>query len=158
MPNIPTIREACNNDKKRLGRLSAELFKDDAYASVDLVDNFADLVAEQWWQLNLAAWLVFVAEVDGVVVGYIKGRLAPAMPLYTYKRVGFVEEFFVESTRRGHGIGRALFAAFEDAIRGDTDRILLHTGVGGAAVKFYEKHGFKPVAYRMAKLMRDGNL
>jgi aminoglycoside 6'-N-acetyltransferase I len=62
--------------------------------------------------------IVLVAEVGGVVVGFVEvGLRSHADGCDPRQPVGFVEGWFVESEHRRKGLGRALLAAAEDWAR-----------------------------------------
>jgi ribosomal protein S18 acetylase RimI-like enzyme len=146
------IREARTEDSGQIIPLAIELFTGDAYTAGDLVENYAEVFEAEWTKLNFSASLIFVAEMDGGIVGYIKGRIVPwSSPFLSLKNACVVEEFVVESTWRGQGIGRALMAKFEETVRDDVDRIVLNAGATNPAVNFYEKAGFRILSYRMEK-------
>jgi aminoglycoside 6'-N-acetyltransferase I len=62
--------------------------------------------------------VVFVAEARGVVVGFIEvGLRSHADGCDTRRPVGFIEGWYVEPSRRGSGVGRALMRAAEEWTR-----------------------------------------
>ena len=63
--------------------------------------------------------VVFVAEQDGAILGFIEvGLRSHAEGCDGRRPAGFVEGWFVSARQRGRGLGRALMAAAEDWARG----------------------------------------
>jgi aminoglycoside 6'-N-acetyltransferase I len=62
--------------------------------------------------------VVFVAEVEGVVIGFIEvGLRSHADGCDTRHPLGFIEGWYVESSHRDGGVGRALMRAAEEWAR-----------------------------------------
>lgn len=88
---------------------------------------------------------LYVAKIDGVIVGYVAVKIRNYdWPGVVKRKVMFVDELCVEELCRGQGIGmemmsdvRALAAAF-----GCTDLQLSVYPQNDAAVTFYQKCGF----------------
>jgi ribosomal protein S18 acetylase RimI-like enzyme len=83
-----------------------------------------------------------VAELDGVVVGYV--RLAPATPLPESRHVMAVNGIAVSPAVRGRGVARALLTAAEERAReGGADKLSLRVFATNApARRLYEEAGF----------------
>ena len=74
---------------------------------------------------------IFCAREDGELTGYLFGRVETAERESTVLRKGEryfeLEELYVLPARRSQGVGRALFRAAEEALRGETRMLLLST-------------------------------
>lgn len=74
---------------------------------------------------------VFTAREEGLLVGYCFGVIENAEEDSTVMKKGTpyfeLEELYVVPSRRSQGLGRALFACAEEALRGETRHILLST-------------------------------
>jgi putative acetyltransferase len=80
---------------------------------------------------------LFVAREGGVALG---------CGAYRLERDGSAEvkSMFVLPEARGRGIGRAILAALEDAVRGRVTTLRLETGIKqDAAIRLYESAGFR---------------
>lgn len=86
---------------------------------------------------------IFLAEETGEVIGYLFGapfeskNMKAVMPEGT--RCFEVEELYVVPSHRSEGIGRALFAFAEEAVRGAADYMVLSTATKNwrAILHFY---------------------
>ncbi|MBC7871347.1 MAG: GNAT family N-acetyltransferase [Chitinophagaceae bacterium] len=57
----------------------------------------------------------FVAERDGLVIGYALGVIIDLVPeMFAQETGGFLADIFVEESERGHGIGRKLVDAMSE--------------------------------------------
>ena len=85
---------------------------------------------------------VLVAEVDGVVAGYV--RLAHPTPLAATRHVLMIQGIAVDPARQGNGVGRALVdGAIAEARRRGARRLTLHVfGPNDVARRLYESAGF----------------
>ena len=80
---------------------------------------------------------LFVARQGGIVLG---------CGAYRLQRDGSAEvkSMFVLPEARGRGIGRAILAAIEDAVRGRVTTLRLETGIKqDAAIRLYQSAGFR---------------
>jgi ribosomal protein S18 acetylase RimI-like enzyme len=75
-------------------------------------------VGEQAWAKHLRGdiwgnsdWCVFVAEVDGKLVGQIMGVLRDVYPVFEPERYGYVTDIVVDPVARRGGVGQALCKA-----------------------------------------------
>ncbi len=95
-----------------------------AFAGQEDPDRLEDLHAV------IRSELVYVAEIDGVIAGVLRGRL---------NRLG---SLFVAKEFQGQGIGRALVEHFESAVRQDGSQVI-RVASSLYAVPFYLKMGYK---------------
>ena len=113
-------------------------FEEDAVAVPDMAQRIADVEAAG------LPWLV--AEADGKVVGYAYATKWRVRPAYRYSVESTV---YIERTRVGQGVGRALYAALLEALR----QRGLHLVIGGIAlpnegsIGLHEALGFRKVAH-----------
>jgi GNAT superfamily N-acetyltransferase len=91
----------------------------------DVLAHFADIV--------LPRQDVWLADDDGPIVAFM--ALSP----------GWVEHLYVEPTRTGEGIGSALLEHAKAAQPAGLDLWAFQSNSG--ARRFYERHGFAPVAF-----------
>ena len=94
---------------------------------------------------------LFVAEVEGKVVGYLSGYRH--VTFYAGGYVAWVDEIFVSAHAREMGIGTSLMENFE-AWAAQRDCRLVGLATGGAAA-FYEKLGYASKAGYYKKYLRE---
>ena len=74
---------------------------------------------------------IFLAEEDGIVLGYLFGRVCSSEKQSSIMPDGTpffeVEELYVIPARRSEGVGRALFEYAEEALRAEAEFMLLST-------------------------------
>lgn len=107
--------------------------------------------------LGKTSSIVFVAEQDGAVVGYLLGGTGQRSPIYTISAVGMIFDLVVAPAARRAGIGRALVDA---ALAWFDGRGLEHvqvnfSTVNPSAAEFWPRLGFTPFlceAYRPIRL------
>ena len=86
---------------------------------------------------------IFLAEEDGRVVGYLFGKVYPSKQMQSIMPEGTpcfeVEELYVTPACRSKGIGRALMAFAEDAVKGEAEYLMLSTATKNwrAILHFY---------------------
>ena len=96
---------------------------------------------------------LFVAEMDGEVVGFLSGELREGSPAFKPKTWAAVEDIYVVPDHRSLGVGRALFEESRKWAR--------HRGAAGVSLqvatgntrarKFYEALGFREVSVYQVK-------
>ena len=76
-----------------------------------------DVETRNYFQSRAEAPIVFVAEAEGRVVGFLELDFRKYAPGCTASPVAFIEGWFVEPAFQRRGIGRALVAAAEERAR-----------------------------------------
>ena len=91
---------------------------------------------------------LFVAEIDGEVIGFLSGDLREGSPAFKPKTWAAIEDIYVVPAYRSLGIGRALFERCSEWARErGADGVSLQVAAGNLrARKFYERLGFHEVS------------
>ena len=101
---------------------------------------------------------VFMAREDGRAVGYLFGKTFRSENMRSVMPEGTpcfeVEELYVVPARRSSGIGRALFRAAEEAVRGEADYITLSTATKNWKAVFHFYLDELDMAFWSARLFR----
>jgi len=89
---------------------------------------------------------IYVAEIDGVVVGYVLGTIVDLLPeMFVNERSGFIADIFVTERKRRQGIGKALMQAIRHwfKLRGVTHYEWYVASANQAAIAFWQQmmHG-----------------
>ena len=114
MSNPPVIRRARKEDQQQIGVLWLWLL--DEHAAMDPRFGVADDALERWSN-DFEYWLVdeqsrvFVAEQEGVLVGFVTACLWEPPPLYAVSEEVYINELYVVVGLRRQGVGRRLFEA-----------------------------------------------
>lgn len=114
------------------------------------------------WSDSLTAVLgrfacLFVAELDGLRVGFAAGRLR-SLPLhFGAEPVGYISEIFVRADQRSRGIGAALLKATGDWFHKEgVSRLELNVVAKNTrALKFYGKMGWTAELIQMVSIIGD---
>lgn len=105
----------------------------------------------EWFTAALenADSMLWVAEDDGVIVGFLWGlvRQNPDLPMFVPRRWLVVDNVGVAATHRGQGIGRALMEHAHAWARdqGLTEVELTVWEFNEGAIAFYEELGYTPI-------------
>jgi aminoglycoside 6'-N-acetyltransferase I len=111
---LPHVRPARKEDVDRIGELAFALWPD---ASAAEHRGHADAIVQGCAPSTLPLAL-FVAEVDGHVVGFLEvGMRSHADGCDPRRAVGFIEGWCVEEKHRRRSVGRALVRAAEASCR-----------------------------------------
>ena len=104
-----TIREIVESDRDEWVRLRAGLWPG------SLADHEAE--ARAYFERRPEAPVIFVAEVEGRLVGFLELDHRKYAPGCSSSPVPFIEGWYVEPDAQGRGIGRALVEAAETHAR-----------------------------------------
>jgi len=105
-----TIREIRETDRLDWVRLRGALWPG------SLSDH--EVETRKYFALRSTTLLVFVAEVDGHIVGFLELDFRPYAPACSSSPVPFIEGWYVEPAWQRRGIGRALVETAETRARG----------------------------------------
>lgn len=151
----PLIREATKNDIANLCALWRKMMM--FHENLDGRFRFTK-DARQEYSRHIAGALhtrymhVFVAEVEGEIIGYIYGEVQERRPIFPAGKFGFISDIYVEEEWRRKGVGRRLFYQMRDWMMKEriTAIELLAAERNPYSVAFWESLGF--VSY--LKLLR----
>jgi len=104
-----TVREIVEADRADWVRLR------DALWPGSLSDH--DVETSKYFERRATALLVFVADVDGRIVGFLEMDFRPYAPACATSPVPFIEGWYVEPAWQRRGIGRSLVEAAEARAR-----------------------------------------
>jgi ribosomal protein S18 acetylase RimI-like enzyme len=104
------IRSGTSDDVRRLEPLWLALYEHQKSNGM-LLDLPADAFSH--WTESLAPILtrfacLFVAEKNGVLVGFLAGRIRSLPPYFGGSQAGFISDVYVAEPDRGHGLARKL--------------------------------------------------
>jgi GNAT superfamily N-acetyltransferase len=151
-----TIRPAQPRDTETLGRLGAALMR--THYGFDAKRFLAPRAgAEEGYahflrsQLDDDESVVLVAEVHGVVVGYVYAAIEPLSWKDLRGECGFIHDLLVEESARGSGIGEHLLDRAIDWLREhNMPRVVLGTAAQNTgAQRLFSRRGFRPTMVEM---------
>jgi GNAT superfamily N-acetyltransferase len=150
------VRRAADRDHANITRLFVQL--KDHHRELQPTNPRYDVETDLWGEIAQTALQdpelhVFVAEIDGLVVGFMKIH-------FEVKPWGLsceLDTMVVDEQRRGRGVGKRLLEELEDFAR--------NNGAAGIRVdvlipnyegrEFYERGGYEAFAVRYGKPVRD---
>jgi ribosomal protein S18 acetylase RimI-like enzyme len=163
MPSETIIRRVERSDLPALGKLGGALVR--AHQEFDahrFMPPPPDVEAGYAWflgtQLDEPDAVIYVAERDGRVVGYVWGGLEPLSWKELREMAGFVHDVVVEESARGQGVGERLV---EEAARWleerGAPRVMLWTAEKNApAQRLFARLGFRRTMIEMTRERRTG--
>lgn len=150
-----TAREARPDDLPRVVQLWRELVASEQALGIP---SCADEAAEQAWRASFERHLgrfsfLWVAEVDGSVIGFLLTRLKTSPPYLGAELTGELCSICIDAAYRGRSVGRALVAAATERLQeaGATAiEVTAHEANAGSRA-YWEALGFRPGfhVYRM---------
>ena len=157
MPDY-SIRKATDSDLPALGRLGATLMQVHfAFDRQRFMAPGADAAAGYAWflgtQLQRSDVVVFVAERDGVPLGYVYAGIEPRNWKELRDEAGFIHDVVVEEGARGAGVAAALLdAAIAWLEQAGVPRVVLWTAdQNSGAQRLFSRIGFRRTMVEMTK-------
>ena len=104
--------------------------------------------------------IIYVAEIDGSIVGFVAGTLSNSKPSYLLgylpAKRGRVQELFVDNKYRGQKVGKLLMEKIEDYFK-QQDCAFIRAEVfepNNHAHNFYKRLGYKDRDIDMIKILK----
>jgi len=145
MNNI-TIRKANINDLKVIQELNNELFElEYNNFDSDLITSWPfEEKGKNYFIDMIKNNIVFVAEVDNNIVGYLAGRTDIKLS-YVSKKTAELDNMCVSDKYKRLGIGKMLISKFKKECKENhVENILVTASIKNInAIEFYKKQGFK---------------
>jgi len=141
------IRRAIPSDKKELSKLLRAFNTYSQQVSSEKQNRFRKFIDPLKWseetaEKYLSLYIVFVADDDGSLKGYICGEIKEIKYRY-FNKEGYVEHWFVEESSQSQGIGKKLFTLLTDEFKkAGCTHIGLDTNIeNNKAINIYEEMG-----------------
>ena len=146
------IRKAKIKDLEEIQRLNHELFVHDREYDPLLDMNWSFEEGETYFKNRINGdGAVFVAQVNGKVVGYLAGGMMRPYSYRKIKKMTELENTLVKEEFRGQGIGEKLFDKFIECSKVmGAERIKVSVSFDNErGIKFYKRVGFIPYAIEL---------
>ena len=158
MTSQVVIRRAQESDLPMLGSLGAHLMETHyAFDQNRFMAPPGDPASGYAWflgsQLRESDAVIFVAEREGEVVGYIYAGLEPLSWKELREAAGFIHDIVVDESGRRHGVASALMeAAIEWLRERGAPRVMLWTAdQNEGAQRLFERLGFRRTMIEMTR-------
>ncbi len=158
MENI-TIGKATIDDLGAIQQLASELFEYEYQRWDNTIDPnwpFSE-EATASYKKAINEKVTLIAECDGSPAGYLIGQIFSADPKAARQvSAAYLENIYISSDYRGHGIGEKLMKEFSDRCRDEgADKIDVMVNAKNVdAIKFYEKTGYATSRLLMSKELK----
>jgi ribosomal protein S18 acetylase RimI-like enzyme len=156
------IRQAQERDLPALGKLGAKLvqihfaFDSDRFIApgANLEEKYMAFLGHEMKNSNA---VIFVADRDNKVVGYVYAELEPPSWKELRDVAGFIHDVVVDDSDRGGGIGAALVEAASEWLHDHgAPRIVLFTAEQNiAAQRLFSRLGFRRTMIEMTRERKD---
>ena len=154
-----TIRKATIDDLGAIQQLASELFEYERQRWDDTIDPnwpFGE-EATASYKKAINEKVTLIAERNGSPAGYLIGKVFPADPRAARQvSAAYLENIYISSDYRGHGIGEKLMKEFSDHCTNEgADKIDVMVNAKNIdAIKFYEKTGYATSRLLMSKELK----
>jgi ribosomal protein S18 acetylase RimI-like enzyme len=152
------VRRAIETDSAALGRLGGQLLRthfdfDHKRFMGPGDDPEAGYASFLRWQMDQDDVVIFVAEQEGVVVGYVYAGLEPRSWKELREAAGFIHDVIVDAKGRRTGIATALVEAAAAWLKErGAPRVMLWTAEPNeAAQRLFERLGFRRTMVEMTR-------
>lgn len=135
---------ARTEDRAAVNNLAREVHAMHVAWRPDIYEMVAQLYPEDRMQAAIRERTLYVAKIDGIVVGYTSIKIRPFdFPGVVKRKILLIDEFSVHEACRGQGIGTEMMADIRALAKafGCTDIQLNVYPQNDAAVSFYQKCG-----------------
>src|SRR5215475_10484670 len=114
-----------------------------------VADAYVELLTKELAQEDT---VVLVAEMSGVLIGYVYGCVEPPSLVALTGRAGWIHDLYVAADGRGRGTGRHLLDAAIQALGdlGVADVLLGVAAQNATAAALFRRRGFRPTLQEMA--------
>jgi ribosomal protein S18 acetylase RimI-like enzyme len=157
--SVVVIRNGRLKDRLNAVRVWYEFM--DYHKKISAMDHeMVDKAGEMWRQyferhVRSPIRKALVAEQDGEVVGFLLGEIQKRPPVFKTSSQAFLDSICVVESKRNQGIGGLMLECFAKwASEKGAPYIMLNVVVENtAAIRLYEKHGFKTMILSQRKLL-----
>jgi len=136
---------ALTSDRDAINEIAGQVHAMHVSWRPDIYEMAEELFPAERIQEAIKERTLYVAKIDGQVVGYTSVKIRPfVFPGVVKRKIMLIDEFAVHESCRGHGIGTEMMADIHALAKafGCTDLQLNVNAHNDPAVGFYQKCGF----------------